>query len=104
MNILFFAQVAVPVALILWMALAPPRSASGFVIQFGAAVLIGWRFSCNAAFATSGAAGDRVPMPTRCSPIENQEAGAGVLLLVTHGSGGGHDQRMAFASTQGNRR
>ena len=36
MNTLFIAQVAVPVALMLWMALAPPRSTSGFCIQFAA--------------------------------------------------------------------
>lgn len=38
-------------------------------------------------------------LPTRCGPIEYQEAGAGVPLLVVHGSGGGHDQGMAFAGT-----
>lgn len=42
MNILFIAQLAVPVALILWMALAPPRSASGFVIQFTASAACLW--------------------------------------------------------------
>ncbi|NVO04991.1 MAG: alpha/beta fold hydrolase, partial [Rhodoferax sp.] len=34
---------------------------------------------------------------TRCGPIEVQQAGAGVPLLVVHGSGGGHDQGMAIA-------
>ena len=34
---------------------------------------------------------------TRCGPIEVQQAGAGEPLLVVHGSGGGHDQGMAFA-------
>jgi hypothetical protein len=42
MNTLFIAQVAVPVALILWMALAPPRSASGFCIQFAASAACLW--------------------------------------------------------------
>jgi hypothetical protein len=42
MNILYIAQVAVPVTLILWMALAPPRSASGFVIQFAASAACLW--------------------------------------------------------------
>ena len=42
MNTLFIAQVAVPVALILWMALAPPRSASGFGIQFAAIAACLW--------------------------------------------------------------
>ena len=36
-------------------------------------------------------------MQTRCGPIEYQEAGAGVPMLAVHGSGGGHDQGMAFA-------
>jgi hypothetical protein len=36
MNTLFIAQVTVPVALILWMALAPPRSTAVFCIQFAA--------------------------------------------------------------------
>lgn len=34
---------------------------------------------------------------TRCGPIEVQEAGEGIPLLVIHGSGGGHDQGMAWA-------
>ena len=42
MNILFVAQVTLPVALILWMALAPPRSTSGFVIQFAASAACLW--------------------------------------------------------------
>ena len=42
MNLLFIAQAAVPVALILWMALAPPRSTSGFVIQFAASAACLW--------------------------------------------------------------
>jgi pimeloyl-ACP methyl ester carboxylesterase len=41
------------------------------------------------------ATGSRV-LDTRCGPIEVQEAGAGAPLLVVHGSGGGHDQGMAF--------
>ena len=36
---------------------------------------------------------------TRCGPIEVQQAGAGEPLLVVHGSGGGHDQGMAFAGS-----
>jgi pimeloyl-ACP methyl ester carboxylesterase len=34
---------------------------------------------------------------TRRGPIEYEDAGAGVPLLVIHGAGGGHDQGMAFA-------
>ena len=36
-------------------------------------------------------------MATRCGPIEVQQAGQGIPLLVVHGSGGGHDQGMAWA-------
>jgi 2-hydroxy-6-oxonona-2,4-dienedioate hydrolase len=65
----------------------------------GAVALIGWRFSRDVALATARAAQGGVLLPTRCGPIEYQEAGAGVPLLVVHGSGGGHDQGMAFAGT-----
>jgi 2-hydroxy-6-oxonona-2,4-dienedioate hydrolase len=65
----------------------------------GTVVLIGWRFSLDVALATASAAQGGVLMPTRCGPIEHQEAGAGVPLLVVQGSGGGHDQGMAFAGT-----
>ena len=34
---------------------------------------------------------------TPCVPIEVQQAGDGIPLLVIHGSGGGHDQGMAWA-------
>lgn len=36
-------------------------------------------------------------LDTRCGPIEVQQAGAGLPLLMVHGSGGGHDQGMDFA-------
>jgi len=42
MNSLYLAQAAVPVALILWMALASPRSASGFLLQFAASAACLW--------------------------------------------------------------
>ena len=67
----------------------------------GAGVLIGGRFSRDMALATARAAQGGVLLPTRCGPIEYQKAGAGVPLLVVHGSGGGHDQGMAFAGTLG---
>ena len=41
-NSLFLAQALVPVALILWMALAPPRSTLGFCIQFAASAACLW--------------------------------------------------------------
>ena len=43
------------------------------------------------------AAQGSVLLQTRCGPIEYQESGTGVPLLAVHGSGGGHDQGMAFA-------
>jgi pimeloyl-ACP methyl ester carboxylesterase len=67
----------------------------------GPVVLIGWRFSRDMALATARAAQGGVLLPTRCGPIEYQEAGTGVPLLVVHDSGGGHDQGMAFAGTLG---
>lgn len=62
-------------------------------------LLIGWRFNRDLALATARAAQGGVLLTTRCGPIEYQEAGTGVPLLVVHGSGGGHDQGMAFAGT-----
>ena len=63
----------------------------------GTVVLIGWRFNSDMAQARARAAEGAVLLQTRCGPIEVQEAGNGVPLLVVHGSGGGHDQGMAFA-------
>ena len=62
-----------------------------------AAALTGWLFSGDMQRARAHAAQGSVLLQTRCGPIEYQEAGAGVPLLVVHGSGGGHDQGMAFA-------
>jgi 2-hydroxy-6-oxonona-2,4-dienedioate hydrolase len=69
------------------------------LLVVGAAVLIGWQFNRDMALAQERAARGGVLLPTRCGPIEYQEAGTGVALLVVHGSGGGHDQGMAFAGT-----
>ena len=69
-----------------------------------AAVSIGWRFDRDMQRAQAHAAQGSVLLQTRCGAIEYQEAGAGVALLAVHGSGGGHDQGMAFAralATQG---
>ena len=63
----------------------------------GAALLIGWQFNRDMQRARDNAAQGSVLMHTRCGPIEYQEAGSGVPLLAIHGSGGGHDQGMAFA-------
>jgi len=67
------------------------------LLLVGAVVLIGWRFNSDMAQARARAAAGSVLLQTRCGPIEIQEAGTGVPLMVVHGSGGGHDQGMAFA-------
>jgi 2-hydroxy-6-oxonona-2,4-dienedioate hydrolase len=63
----------------------------------GAALLVGWRFDGDMQRARAHAAQGSRLLPTRCGPIEYQESGTGVPLLAVHGSGGGHDQGMAFA-------
>jgi 2-hydroxy-6-oxonona-2,4-dienedioate hydrolase len=62
-----------------------------------ACVLIGWRFNSDLHAARVRAEQGGVIVQTRCGAIEYQEAGRGVPLLMVHGSGGGHDQGMAFA-------
>ncbi len=62
-----------------------------------AALLIGWRFGSDMQRARAQAAAHSTLLQTRCGLIEYQEAGAGWPLLAVHGSGGGHDQGMAFA-------
>ena len=69
------------------------------LVLVGTVAMIGWRFNHDLALATARAAQGGVLLPTRCGPIEYQDVGAGVPLLVVHGSGGGHDQGMAFAGT-----
>jgi 2-hydroxy-6-oxonona-2,4-dienedioate hydrolase len=68
-----------------------------FTVVLIAALLIGWRFDQDIKLAAARAAHGSVLVATRCGPIEYQERGAGVPLLMVHGSGGGHDQGMAFA-------
>jgi 2-hydroxy-6-oxonona-2,4-dienedioate hydrolase len=65
--------------------------------MLGTALLIGWRFDSDMRRARTRAAQGSVLLQTRCGPIEYEEAGTGVPLLAVHGSGGGHDQGMAFA-------
>ena len=60
-------------------------------------LFVKWRFDNDMQRALAHAAQGSVLVATRCGPIEYQEAGAGVPLLAVHGSGGGHDQGMAFA-------
>ena len=62
-----------------------------------AALVIRARFEADLAFAATRAAQGSVIVATRCGPIEVQQAGDGAPLLVIHGSGGGHDQGMAWA-------
>lgn len=62
-----------------------------------AALVIRSRFEADLAVASSRAAQGSVIVATRCGPIEVQQAGDGIPLLVIHGSGGGHDQGMAWA-------
>jgi 2-hydroxy-6-oxonona-2,4-dienedioate hydrolase len=53
-------------------------------------------FTNDLTLATERAAQGSVVVTTSCGPIEYQEAGQGLPLLMIHGSGGGHDQGMAF--------
>ena len=62
-----------------------------------AAFAIHAHFSQDLARATERAAQGSTMLATRCGPIEFQQAGQGIPLLMIHGSGGGHDQGMAWA-------
>ena len=62
-----------------------------------AALVIRSRFARDLAVAAERAASGSEVVTTRCGPIEVQQAGHGVPLLMIHGSGGGHDQGMAWA-------
>jgi 2-hydroxy-6-oxonona-2,4-dienedioate hydrolase len=59
--------------------------------------LIHSRYARDLAAATARAAEGGTLLATACGPIEVQQAGAGVPVLMIHGSGGGHDQGLAFA-------
>ena len=77
--------------------------AAGTIFLAVAAAWTGWRFDRDITAARAHAAQGSALLQTRCGPIEYQEAGAGVPLLAVHGSGGGHDQGMAFARALANR-
>ncbi len=62
-----------------------------------ATLFVKLRFDNDMQRASAHAAQGSVLLATRCGPIEYQESGTGVPLLAVHGSGGGHDQGMAFA-------
>jgi 2-hydroxy-6-oxonona-2,4-dienedioate hydrolase len=82
-----------------WSRFDPRRSLAVLALALlGTLVLIGWRFDTAIQRARFHAAERSVLVQTVCGPIEYQEAGSGVPLLAVHGSGGGHDQGMAFAS------
>ena len=59
---------------------------------FGAAagvLAVRWQFGCDLASAAARAAHGSTVVTTRCGPIEMQQAGDGIPLLMIHGSGGG---------------
>ena len=64
-----------------------------------AGVSIWWRFDNDIKLARLRSAQGSTLIDTRCGPIEVQQAGSGVPLLVVHGSGGGHDRGMALGGT-----
>ena len=59
-------------------------------------VLILWRFNTDVTTAREQAMRGGETIQTQCGVIEYEEAGEGAPLLMIHGSGGGHDQGMAF--------
>jgi 2-hydroxy-6-oxonona-2,4-dienedioate hydrolase len=63
----------------------------------GAILLVKRQFDIEMQQARAHTAQGSVLLSTRCGPIEYQESGTGVPMLAVHGSGGGHDQGMAFA-------
>jgi 2-hydroxy-6-oxonona-2,4-dienedioate hydrolase len=67
------------------------------VVSVVACLWIASRFDADIKAASAKAALGSVLITTRCGPIEYQEAGTGIPLLMVHGSGGGHDQGMEFA-------
>ena len=67
------------------------------IVLVVAASWIAWRFDSDIKVALAKSAQGSLLINTRCGPIEYQEAGTGMPLLMVHGSGGGHDQGMAFA-------
>jgi 2-hydroxy-6-oxonona-2,4-dienedioate hydrolase len=72
----------------------------GLVAALLLAILgVWWRFDHDIKLATARTLQGSMLADTRCGPIEYSEAGAGVPLLMVHGSGGGHDQGMAFAGS-----
>ena len=73
-------------------------AAAGLISLVLAAAWAAWHFDRDITAAHARAAHGAVLINTSCGLIEYQEAGAGVPLQAVHGSGGGHDQGMAFAA------
>ncbi len=67
------------------------------LVLLAAALWVRWHFQRDLAMAAQRAAQGSSLVDTRCGPIEVQQAGKGIPLLMIHGSGGGHDQGMAWA-------
>ncbi len=67
------------------------------VLLLAAAAIVWSRFQRDLAAAAALAAQGSMVLATRCGPVEVQDAGEGFPLLMVHGSGGGHDQGMAWA-------
>jgi 2-hydroxy-6-oxonona-2,4-dienedioate hydrolase len=66
-------------------------------VVLAVALVIHLRFERDLAIAAERAAQGSTLVETRCGPVEVQQAGDGIPLLMIHGSGGGHDQGMAWA-------
>jgi 2-hydroxy-6-oxonona-2,4-dienedioate hydrolase len=79
------------------------RRSAFTVVAFGVAVVVAValvirsRFERDLTIAAERAAQGSEIVQTRCGPIEMQQAGDGIPVLMIHGSGGGHDQGMAWA-------
>lgn len=71
--------------------------AAGVAVLLFAAWVVHSRFRSDLALAAVRASQGSTVLDTRCGPIEVQQAGEGLPLLMVHGSGGGHDQGMDFA-------
>jgi pimeloyl-ACP methyl ester carboxylesterase len=70
---------------------------AGIAVLGSAALSTWWWFDRDIRKATAHSVHGSTMVATRCGPIEYQETGTGIPLLAIHGSGGGHDQGMAFA-------
>jgi 2-hydroxy-6-oxonona-2,4-dienedioate hydrolase len=76
----------------------PPRvTLVAAAVLLAMALFIRARFVSDLARASERAMQGSVVVATRCGSIEYEEAGQGIPLLMIHGSGGGHDQGMAWA-------